>query len=122
MAGVVLVIAAIFYVAFGLAALPGPGMLLGWLGIETRAVQVMNEIRASYGGLYLAIGLLLFVCARNAELTRAGLLVVAVWMAGLAGARIFSVVLDGMPPLLSQLSFASEVVMSALAGAALAWG
>jgi Domain of unknown function (DUF4345) len=122
MAGVVLVIAAIFYVAFGLAALAGPGMLVGWLGIETRAVPVMSEIRASYGGLYLATGLLLVACARNEALTRPGLLVVAVWMAGLAGARIFSVVLDGMPPLLSQLSFASEVVMSALAGAALAWG
>ncbi len=68
----------------------GVGVLIG------NDPSLINELRASGGGL-LAVGLFIFAGAVIAHLTSAATLLASMVYLGFGGARLFSMVVDGLP-------------------------
>lgn len=52
-------------------------------------------MRATYGGLSLAVGILLFLLAASRESLERGLMGVALLMSGMAGGRVYGIVVGG---------------------------
>jgi hypothetical protein len=73
----------------------------GMAGFEMQitTVSALNEIRANYGGMHFALGLLFLAGACRGSLRISTLLVVALFTGGLVLGRLLSVALDGMPNL-----------------------
>jgi hypothetical protein len=113
---IVLWLAALSLLAFGTAFLLAPLGTLALTGIELDSPQAAVEIRAFYGGLELALGLALAWCALRRARWRDGLALTALIFGGIALARLFGMMLEGV---LSFFLVFALVVESALAGAAL---
>jgi hypothetical protein len=91
---VVLVIAAGF-AAMGMGALARPRAVLAQFGVPVETSEGRNEVRAVYGGFGLAIAALLTVAALGDPRTAEGIIVaVAIALAGMAGGRLVSAVLE----------------------------
>lgn len=78
--------------------------------IQIAAVSALNEIRANYGGMYFAMGLLFVSGAFVGALRFPALLVVALFTGGLVLGRLLSLVLDGWPNLVLWGLFALEAI------------
>jgi hypothetical protein len=83
------------FLLYGLYCFAVPGFLAGAAGVSGTTPTGVTEIRAMYGGLQAAFGLLLLAAARDPRLNLAGLAAVAFVMPGLASARLLGAVLDG---------------------------
>lgn len=90
--------------------------------IQIAAVSALNEVRANYGGMHFAMGLLFVSGAFVAALRVPALLVVALFTGGLVLGRSLSLVLDGWPNLfvwglftLEALGFVVATVLVKLA-------
>lgn len=83
------------------------------LGLPTATAR--TDVRATYGGLDLGIGLFLALCVRRREWLRPGLVAVGLALAGFAAGRLIGLAAEGsLSPLLWGL-LAIEVPGSALA-------
>ncbi len=71
------------------------------------------DMRATYGGLSLGIGLYLGLCARTGA-NRSGLLVSSSVLSCAALGRLLGFILDGKPTLMMVLLLAAEIVFSIL--------
>ena len=60
-----------------------------------RTVSGVVDMRATYGGMSVAVGVLLLVLASGYETVRKGLVGVLLLMLGMAGGRILGMVVDG---------------------------
>jgi len=78
--------------------------------IQIATVSALNEIRANYGGMHFALGLLFVSGAFVGALRFPALLVVALFTGGLVLGRSLSLVLDGWPTLLIWGLFAIEAL------------
>ncbi|WP_245564170.1 DUF4345 family protein [Nocardia testacea] len=88
--------AAILFAAMGLYALAVPAKPTAPFGIPVTTASGRSEIRAVYGGFGLAVaGALGWAALDSGELGRGVVLAVAVALAGMAGGRVVSRVLDG---------------------------
>lgn len=89
----------------------------GMAGFEVQisSVSALNEIRANYGGMHFALGLLFLSGALVRAMRVSTLLVVALFTAGLVLGRLVSLVLDGIPNLFVLGLFALEVLGCAVA-------
>lgn len=89
----------------------------GMAGFEVQisSVSALNEIRANYGGMHFALGLLFLSGALVRALRVSTLLVVALFTAGLVLGRLVSLVLDGIPNLFVLGLFALEALGCAVA-------
>lgn len=65
--------------------------------IQIASVSALNEVRANYGGMYFAMGVLFVAGASVGALRSSALLVVALFTGGLVLGRLLSLVLDGSP-------------------------
>lgn len=101
--------------AIGLAYLAVPSRVLAVYGVTLRSVTELAIIRSAYGGLFVSFAVLFELGARRAELARAALAALAVFMGGFALGRIVSLAVDGVP---HPLLVAILVVEVAYAGAA----
>lgn len=70
------------------------------------------DIRATYGGMSIAMGATILVLGSRAELVSLGLLVVAVVLLAMAGARILGMMLDGTPNTVMYIYLAAELVVA----------
>ena len=91
---VVITIAGLGFVAFGILFLCWPDMVMPGVGIQAVAPQAQVEIRAMYGGLELGLGLLLLNCF-STERQRFGLQLSLASYGGLALARSISMLIIG---------------------------
>jgi hypothetical protein len=84
----------------------------GMAGFEIKiaTVSALNEIRANYGGMHLAMGLLFISGAFVGKLRVPALLVVALFTGGLVLGRSLSLVLDGLPNSFLWALFALETL------------
>jgi hypothetical protein len=84
----------------------------GMAGFELRitSVSALNEMRANYGGMHFALGLLFLSGAFLEALRVSALLVVAVFTGGLVLGRSLSLALDGAPNHLVLGLFALEAL------------
>lgn len=78
--------------------------------IQITTVSALNEMRANYGGMYFAMGLLFVSGVFVGSLRVPALLVVALFTGGLVLGRLLSLVLDGSPNLVLWGLFALEAV------------
>jgi hypothetical protein len=85
-------------------------------------VSAFNELRASYGGLQIGIGLLLLAGALLPSLTRPALLAQALMVGGLAAGRLVSLWLDGLPNGFVLMLLALESTIALLSAVFLVWG
>jgi GNAT superfamily N-acetyltransferase len=116
----VLAASALPFFAIGGAFLLAPNALAERVGLALAGVTAESDVRAVYGGLQLACGLLLALASRAGEQTvRAGLIAQLVLYGGLASARVVSFALTGAPSALGFALHAGEI--AALVFGAIAW-
>ena len=98
------IIACLATAAAGLLALVKPGVISGFTGITADGVRGISEIRAVFGGLFIALGLApLFLGATAYLMLGVGYLAIAV-------ARLFSIFLDKSFSQSNWFSLVIEVV------------
>ena len=110
-----LVIMGILYAAFGLWCMANPLMLSYEFGYTLTLPQGFNEFRASYGGQFIMVGVFLYIGGNRLEWQRPALLLLALQLAGFAFARLFSMILDGMPGGLHLVAFCADTFCSLIA-------
>ena len=99
----------------GLAGLLYPERVLGVLGLAIAqpgyAAGPLGEVRATYGGLFVVMGVFTLLAAVDPPRHRARILFVALLWLGAFGGRLFGVIRDGGPGLPGWLALAFELVM-----------
>jgi Domain of unknown function (DUF4345) len=88
-------ISALLWLGVGLYYAFDPGVLAGAAGVSFSTPTGATDMRATYGGLAVAIGALAAAGALHAGWRRPALLTLAVATAGFAGGRLLGVGLDG---------------------------
>jgi len=83
------------WLPYGLFCFFQPGFLEGAAGLGLGSVTAETEVRAMYGGLQAAIGLLALAGLRKPELAKSALLALAFLSAGLATARLGGAAMAG---------------------------
>jgi ribosomal protein S18 acetylase RimI-like enzyme len=106
----VLVAGALPFLGIGLAFLVAPASLAARVGIALSGATADADVRAVYGGLQLACGALLVAATRRGEWLRLGLSGMVACYVGLAGARVLSLALAGMPNGLGLALLAAELL------------
>lgn len=91
---VAIMITSATYAGFALWIGLQPKALLNAFGIESNTPQMLTEIRAFYGGIELAIALVMIILWKRGDLF-AALLIGGVPLAGSAFGRCFGMVIDG---------------------------
>jgi hypothetical protein len=102
------IIAALATAATGLLALVKPDATYGFIGLSANGPRGVSEIRAIFGGLFIALGLApLFLGAPAYRMLGIGYLAIAVVRAG-------SIVLDQSYAQSNFISLAIEIVLGAI--------
>ena len=119
LSGPVLFVAAAEIGLVGLVYLLAPMVLVGANGMTLESVNEYHSTRAAYGGAFVGFGLLFLAGAMQVALRRTALIALATFMSGFAAGRVVSLVLDGWPAPAFLAILGTEVVLAALALAAL---
>lgn len=90
-----LAVLGVAFFPYGLYCFAVPGFLEGAAGLAATTPTAVTEVRAMYGGLQAAVGLLLLAAARDVRLVLPGLAAAAFVMPGLAIARLLAAVAGG---------------------------
>jgi len=124
-ATVVLALAAVFGVATAWTAGVAPARFAGRVGLAVANAGGLNEVRAQYAGVFLAISLLCAAALAGAAPRQAALIVLLVTFGGLIGGRMASLVInrgvEGFGPTILAL-YAIDLTGFAMAAIALAVG
>lgn len=116
-----LALAAVAFAFLGANALLAPDAAARSLGFHLESVSALNEIRATYGGLQLAIAAVAAGGALRAAGRTAALAAVAAICGGMAFGRLVSLLADGPPHPATYLWWSIET-LAALCGAGLLSG
>ncbi len=73
------------------------------------------DLRATYGGMSIAMGITILMLGVNSELVSLGLLVSAIVLLAMAGARTLGIILDGKPNPLMYIYLAAELSFASFA-------
>ncbi len=92
-----LVLAALTMLALGAAGLFAPGKVVGPLGITFQGPTPLNELRASYGGLHLALAIFYAWGAARQPVRRIALALMGLQFGALVASRLASMAIDGTP-------------------------
>ena len=105
------------FIASGLFAFIDPTALGHWLGIGPVDLSGETEIRATYGGLVVGIGLLLLFGLWSRKLAFAALAVMVFGVGGLVLTRLFVEVFSGGPGISANqgAAIAFELIAVAIA-------
>jgi hypothetical protein len=102
------IIAALATAATGLLAFLKPAAAFGFIGLNANGVRGVSEIRAVFGGLFIALGLAPFFLGVTAyQMLGIGYL-------GIAAARTFSIVFDKSYAQSNFISLVIEIVLGVL--------
>jgi len=110
-----LVVLGMIFLPYGAYCFVAPGFLAEVAGIAGTTATGVTEIRAMYGGMQAAFGVLLLAAARDPRLRLAGLAALAFVLPGLALARLLGLALDGDPSGYTIGALAFEIGASAAA-------
>lgn len=111
---VVITVAGLGFIAFGIVFLCWPNMVLPGIGIQALGNQAQVEIRAMYGGLELGLGVLLLTCFA-AKRQRFGLQLSLASYGGLGMARLVSMLVIGVTTPFLWFALIWEGVIASLA-------
>jgi hypothetical protein len=102
------IIAALATAATGLLALIKPSATYGFIGLSANGVRGVSEIRAIFGGLFIALGIVpLFFGEVTYHMLGIGYLAIA-------AARTFSIVFDKSTAQSNLISLAIEIVLGVI--------
>jgi drug/metabolite transporter superfamily protein YnfA len=118
-ARIVTIIVGIIILALGLAGLLYPDRIMGVLGFSilnaSQAAAALGEIRATYGGLFVVMGVYTLLAAMDPAAHRARLLFIGLMWLGACAGRLVGVSINGNPGLPGW----AAVVFELLVGGAL---
>ncbi len=110
----------VLFIVFGLCFIAAPGVFAAVLtGVEPAMPSALIDMRATYGGMGLGIGLLFWFFALQRETVYAGLVGVFLVLAATATARAIGFLADGSPNMFKLLLFGAEILFLVLSAAAL---
>jgi hypothetical protein len=98
------IIAAILTAATGLLALVKPTAVYGFTGLNAVGARGISEIRAIFGGLFIALGVAPFFFGATAYL------VLGIGYLAISAARLLSIVIDRSKDSSNLISLAIEIV------------
>ncbi len=114
-------VTAAFFVLYGLAFIFFPEPLSQFVtDTVPDSASGLIDMRATYGGMSLAVGALLFLLAARQDSLRQGLLGVILIMLGMASGRIYGMVVDGSANQIMYVYLGLELAVAAVAGWTLA--
>ncbi len=116
---IVLLLAGLQLLAFGVMAAFDPAGLLGPLGFVLTSNEAIAEARAFYGGAEIALGLLMSVCALKPRWREPGLVLVAACFAGIGTVRAVAMALSGTHSTFLVFALCVEIVLVVLSLCAL---
>jgi hypothetical protein len=90
-----LVVNALLWGLYGLYCLVQPEFLAEAAGVTGTNATGVTELRAMYGGLQAALGVLALVAALRVDLERTALIAIAFLAGGLFVGRLYGVITDG---------------------------
>ena len=102
------IIAALATAATGLLAFFKPNAVYGFIGLNANGVRGVSEIRAIFGGLFIALGLAPLFLGETAYL------MLGIGYLAIALARTFSIVLDKSYAQSNIISLIIEIVLGAI--------
>ena len=107
---------ALFFLAYGLAfALAPLGMIVFVTGDYPEATSGVIDVRATYGGMSVAVGIAMMVMGSRRATLRHGLSIVALVLLSMAAGRILGIVLDGSANVIMYLFLIAELLAGGLA-------
>lgn len=112
----ILWINAMIFIAYGLGFVLMPetlGQLL--VGDAPDTTSAVIDMRATYGGMTIGLGIVFAFLAARAEFVSVGLKGVITVMVLMAGARLLGIMIDGQPNSVMILYLAAEVLMALVA-------
>ena len=97
------IVAGLIIFTLGVLGLVYPERVLGLLGLAyaspSHMAAALGEIRATYGGIFIVMGVYTLLAATDPALHRARLLFVGLLWLGACAGRLFGVYVDGNPGL-----------------------
>jgi len=106
---------ALVFLLYGLAFSVFPEALSRLVvGTAPGTVSGVMDMRATYGGMSVAVGILLLVLASGRKTVRQGLVAVMLLMLSMAAGRLLGMVMDGTGNALMSAYLALEIAMAAL--------
>jgi hypothetical protein len=113
-------VTAVVFIVFGICFIAAPEYFSNALtGSEPWTSSALIDMRATYGGMGLGIGLAFWFCARQRETVIAGLVGAFLVLGATAIARVIGFFADGSPNIVMQAMFGAEVLFVVLSAAAL---
>jgi hypothetical protein len=110
----------LLFLGFGVGFAAAPQQLADLvLGAAPSTTSALIDMRATYGGLAVGIGLFFGLCASRPQWVRPGVVASLLLIAGLGGARLIGIMADGDPNGFMLLFLALEVLLVVLSVAAL---
>lgn len=104
------------FVVFGLGFVLAPVTLSTWVtGSAPGTASAVTDMRATYGGMALGLGVVFGLCAARPDRVALGMRGVVVVMIALAGARLLGMIVDGPPNVFMYAFLAAEAAMAGLA-------
>lgn len=99
----------------GLAGLLYPDRIMGMLGFAilntANAAAVMGEVRATYGGLFVVLGVYTLLAALDPGVHRSRLMFIGLLWLGACAGRLLGVNVNGNPGLPGWLAVSFELIM-----------
>lgn len=102
------IIAALATVATGLLAFIKPSAAAGFTGLTAPAPRGTSEIRAIFGGMFIALGLVPFFLGPPAYL------ILGITYLAIAAARLFSIIIDKSYARSNWISLGIEIVLGVI--------
>jgi hypothetical protein len=113
-------VTAALFIVFGACFIVAPEFFASTLtGSEPWTRSALIDMRATYGGMGLGIGLVFWFCALQRETVIAGLVATFLVLGTTALARVIGFIADGSPNIFMQAMFAAEVLFVVLSASAL---
>ncbi|MDI1302622.1 MAG: DUF4345 domain-containing protein [bacterium] len=109
-----LLLCGVAFALIGLNTFLNPLGAMAPVGLNINTVSALNELRATYGGMQVGIGLLLLSGFHVPALTRPALLAQLLIVGGLALGRVVSITIDGMPDTFVQGLLVLESIVAVL--------
>lgn len=107
--------AAVFAV-YGIAFIVAPTQLAVLVTeASPTTAAALTDMRATYGGMSLAVGVLLFMLSAKPQTVRLGLSAVLLLMLGMAGGRMVGIAIDGSTTQMMWMYLALELIVAAAA-------
>ncbi|MAA76146.1 MAG: hypothetical protein CMN28_15755 [Salinisphaeraceae bacterium] len=108
---------AVTYAAFGLLFVLAPEVLAqAFTGASPQTPSGLIDMRATYGGLNLAAGVAMALCALRTGYLQAGIALGAIMTAGLAVGRSYGMLMDGQANSYMVIFLAIEIATIGIAG------